>query len=158
MIRALAMDVDGTLTDGKLHIGSHGEIYKTFDVKDGYAIHNMLPTMGIIPIIITGRKSEIVEWRCKELGISYVVQGSSDKLHELKKILAKESIKAEETAYIGDDLNDLICMKAVGLKGCPKDAVEEIRAIADFVSHKNGGDGAIREFVEWIMRRTNCDD
>lgn len=150
MIRALVMDVDGTLTDGKLHIGSNGEVYKSFNVKDGYAIHDMLPVMGIIPIIITGRKSKIVECRCKELGILHVVQGSKDKLSDLKTILLREGIALEETAYIGDDLNDLICMNAVGLKGCPKDAAQEIQEIADFVSQKDGGNGAVREFVEWI--------
>lgn len=153
MIKALVMDVDGTLTDGKLHIGSNGELFKSFDVKDGYAIHDMLPQMGIIPIIITGRVSGIVEYRCKELEIFHVIQGSRDKLSDLKKILAEENIKLEETAYIGDDLNDLECINAVGCKGCPKDAVQEIKHIADFVASKNGGCGAVREFVEWIKER-----
>lgn len=154
MIKALVMDVDGTLTDGRIHIGSDGEVFKSFHVKDGYAIHDMLPQMGIIPIIITGRKSQIVEYRCKELGISYVVQGSRDKLSDLKKILLEQDIRLEETAYIGDDLNDLVCMNAVGLKGCPKDAISEIQEIVDFVSEKKGGKGAVREFVEWIKKRS----
>lgn len=147
-IKALVMDVDGTLTDGGLYIGPNGEIAKRFHVKDGYAIHDLLPEKGIIPIIITGRQSEIVLQRCKELGIMHIVQGSKDKVADLKKILMQEKITLEETAYIGDDLNDLSCMKIVGLRGCPCDAADEVKQIADYITIRSGGNGAVREFVE----------
>lgn len=149
-IKALVMDVDATLTDGSLYIGEHGECIKKFHVRDGYAIHDMLPEMGIIPIIITGRKSQIVLCRCRELGIVHVIQGSTDKVSDLNRILEEENIALEETAYIGDDVNDLQCMQMVGVCGCPGDAVREIKQISDYVSDKMGGNGAVRDFVEWI--------
>lgn len=152
-IRALAMDVDGTLTDGGLYIGEDGEMMKRFHVKDGYAIHDLLPAMKIIPIIITGRTSEIVNRRCSELGITRLIQGSTDKVEDLKKILARDNIDIMETAYIGDDLNDYDCMRQVGLKGCPSDAVDGIKEIADYVTIRSGGNGAVREFVEWIGKK-----
>ena len=152
-IRALVMEVDGTLTDGGIYIGNNGEILKKFHVRDGYAIHDLLPGMGIIPIIITGRTSEIVKYRCEELGITHVIQGSRDKVSDLKDILAGEQISLEETAFIGDDLNDLQCMQIVGMKGCPNDAASEIKEIADYVSGKMGGEGAVRDFVEWIREQ-----
>lgn len=149
-IKAFIMDVDGTLTDGGIYIGNQGEMMKRFDVKDGYAIHNMLPLLGIIPIIITGRTSQIVENRCKELGITELVQGSSCKVKDMMSILDKLGIALEETAYIGDDLPDKECMEMVGVCGCPIDAVDEIKKLCDFVSNQKGGNGAVREFIEWI--------
>lgn len=151
-IKALVMDVDGTLTDGGIYMGENGEIMKRFNVKDGYAIHNMLPQMGILPIIITGRISKIVENRCSELEIKELIQGSKNKLVDLLKIIEKFDIKLEEVAFIGDDLNDLEAMKFVGVRGCPFDAIEEIREICEYVSPHMGGNGAVRDFVEWIGR------
>ena len=119
-------------------------------MRDGYAIHDILPSMGIIPIIITGRESEIVRQRCKELGITHVIQGSKDKASDLKDILSKENISLQETAFIGDDMNDLQCMKIAGITGCPGDAAEEVIKIADYVSTRMGGEGAVRDFIEWI--------
>lgn len=144
------MDVDGTLTDGGIFISDSGEAMKQFYVRDGYAIRHILPEMGILPLIITGRKSEIVERRCRELDIVHLRQGSRNKIKDLKEILAEEQIAIEETAYIGDDVNDLDCMRSVALAGCPVDAVPEIKEIADFVAQAEGGRGAVREFIEWI--------
>lgn len=152
-IRALVMDVDGTLTDGGIYMGDDGEIMKRFDVKDGYAIRVLLPQMGVIPIIITGRQSEIVFRRCKELGIKRIVQGSTDKWPQLRMIMEEEQIALEEVAYIGDDLNDFECMSKVGVKGCPSDAANEIKEISDYVTEHVGGKGAVREFVEWINKQ-----
>ena len=149
-IKALVMDVDGTLTDGGLYIGSQGEIMKRFHVKDGYGIHNMLPQMGIIPIILTGRNSEIVLERCRELDINKVIQGSTDKVKDMKALLEAEDISLNEVAYIGDDLNDLECMKLVKVRGCPKDAANEVKEICEYVSAYTGGNGAVRDFIEWI--------
>lgn len=154
MIKALVMDVDGTLTDGGIFIGNMGELMKRFHVRDGYGIHDMLPRMGIIPIILTGRESDIVYKRCSELGIKYIVQGSKNKIADLKTILLKVRVSLKETAYIGDDLNDLECMKQTGVIGCPNDAVPEIKKIADYVCNSVGGNGAVREFIEWIEKNT----
>ena len=146
-IKLLVMDVDGTLTDGKIYMGENGEIMKAFNVKDGYAIANMFPEMSIIPVIITGRKSKIVENRAKELGITELYQGVGDKLAQLKLVAEKYNVAPEEIAYIGDDLNDLACIEYCGLTACPADAVEEVKQKVTYVCNKNGGEGAVREFI-----------
>lgn len=152
-IRYLIMDVDGTLTDGKIHIGNSGELYKTFNIKDGFGIHDIAIPHGIIPVIITGRISKILENRCRELGIAKLYQGVTDKVEIMNSILENQSYGI--VAYIGDDINDITCMKLVhdagGLVGCPSDAVRQILELADFVSVKTGGDGAVREFIDWIV-------
>lgn len=148
-IKMLVMDVDGTLTDGKIYMGSDGEVFKAFDVKDGYAIAH-LHEVGIIPVIITGRKSKIVENRAKELNIKEVYQGVSDKVEKLKEVAKSNGVLLEEVAYIGDDLNDLDCMSICGLSACPNDAIDEVTSNVDFKCNKNGGYGAVREFIEYI--------
>lgn len=150
-IRYLVMDVDGTLTDGKINIGPAGEVFKSFSAKDGCGIHDIAMPAGIIPVIITGRDSAIVSNRSAELGITEVYQGVKNKLEQLNRITDDLS----KVAYIGDDLNDLTCMREVkrqgGLIGCPNDAVKEVKALADYVATRNGGDGAVREFIEWLL-------
>jgi 3-deoxy-D-manno-octulosonate 8-phosphate phosphatase (KDO 8-P phosphatase) len=153
-IKLLVMDVDGTLTDGKIHIGVNGEVMKSFDVKDGYGIANILPLYKIIPVIITGRKSEIVEKRAAELNIKYVFQGIKDKEIVLREICENLRCNLSEVAYIGDDLNDLNCLQKCGVSACPNDAIEQIKDIVDFVSSRKGGEGAVREIIEWIEE--NC--
>lgn len=156
MIKYLIMDVDGTLTDGKIYMADSGEIMKAFSIKDGCGIHDILIPNHITPVIITGRKSEIVNNRCRELGITEVFQGVSDKLAKLIE-LAGDKSNLQTFAYIGDDINDLNCMKAVkesgGLIGAPADAVNEVKAIADFVAAHRGGEGAVRDFIEWLFEK-----
>ena len=153
------MDVDGTLTDGKIYMGTTSELCKAFNAKDGCGIHDILIPKGIVPIIITGRESDIVLNRAKELGISEVYQNVKDKLKKLNEILDTKALTLSHVAYIGDDINDLSCMEAIkhnsGIVGCPKDAVHDVKRIADFISAKNGGDGAVREFIEWIIKHRN---
>ena len=148
------MDVDGTLTDGKIYMGNEGELMKAFDIKDGCGIHDILLPAGIIPIIITGRQSKIVENRCQEIGIKTLFQRARDKTEILNKVLSDMDSNLSDVAYIGDDINDLPCMRLVksagGIIGCPADAVNSVKAIADFISHRNGGNGAVREFIEYI--------
>ena len=155
MIKYLIMDVDGTLTDGKIYMSPCGEAMKAFNIKDGCGIHDILIPARIIPIIITGRESAIVLNRCKEIGITEVYQGVSNKLDILKR--AVNDLKS--AAYIGDDINDLVCMKAVkengGVIGCPADAVDKVKAIADYIAPHIGGDGAVRDFIEWFINREN---
>lgn len=152
-MKLLVMDVDGTLTDGKIYIGSKGEEFKSFNVKDGYAINEILHKNGIKTAIITGRESEIVNIRARELSIDYVYQNVSDKVETLKQIVELYGISIEEVAYIGDDLNDFEAMKKCGITGCPADAVDEIKKISDYVSKYNGGEGAVRDFIEWIIKQ-----
>ena len=149
------MDVDGTLTDGKIYMGYDGEIMKGFDIKDGCGIHDILVPSGIIPLIITGRESKILENRCRELCIRYLYQGVQDKRNKLIDFLSDMGFNLSEVAYIGDDINDLPCMQVVkngnGIIGCPKDAVDAVKKIASFVSKRNGGNGAVREFIEHVV-------
>lgn len=152
MIKLVVLDVDGTLTDGKLYIDNMGNEMKAFDVKDGLAINQAI-RQGIIFAIITGKTSKIVERRGKELGIQEIVQGSFNKIKDLENILEKYGITLEETAYIGDDLIDLKPMKLCGFAACPNDSVAEIIEISDYVSTKNGGQGAVREILEKILKK-----
>ncbi len=155
MIKYLVMDVDGTLTDGKIYMGQNGEMMKAFNIKDGAGIHDIAIPAGIIPIIITGRESQIVFNRCKELGIKEVYQGIGNKIEKLKEVVGAAVEKLNTVAYIGDDINDLSCMETVkatgGIIGCPADAVKKVKEIADFIADHNGGDGAVRDFIEWLV-------
>ena len=161
-IKYLVMDVDGTLTDGKIYMGANGEVMKAFDIKDGYGIHDILIPNGIAPVIITGRTSQIVENRCKELGIKDLFQGVKNKIEVLNAYLKKEDATLSEVAYIGDDLNDMNCINAVknagGLVGCPLNAVGMVKTCSDFVSHLEGGHGAVREFIEYILKLNEDDN
>lgn len=150
-IKLLVMDVDGTLTDGRIYMGAQGEMMKAFDVRDGYAIAHILPELGIKPVIITGRSSGIVRKRAEELKISVLYQGVSDKLKQLKAIAAQFDTTADEIAYIGDDLNDLSCIEYCGLTACPQDAVEIVKDRVQIVCTHIGGRGAVREFIEYIQ-------
>lgn len=149
-IKLLVMDVDGTLTDGKIYMSANGELMKAFNIKDGYAIAR-LRDYGIEPVIITGRSSEIVSHRCTELKLSELYQGIENKSFKLRQICQKRHVELSEVAYIGDDLNDLSCMNICGLSACPADAVMSVRDSVDYVCETKGGEGAVREFVEHIL-------
>lgn len=152
-IRLLVIDVDGTLTDGKIHISDQGELFKSFDVKDGYGIHRILPEYGIIPVIITGRKSKIVERRAEELGIRHLYQGVADKAACVRAVSTDLNVPLEQTACIGDDLNDLPMLELCGVRGCPEDAVAGVQTVCDYICKAPGGHGAVREFIEWLTRK-----
>jgi 3-deoxy-D-manno-octulosonate 8-phosphate phosphatase (KDO 8-P phosphatase) len=150
MIKLLVLDVDGTLTDGKIYVGIQGEMMKAFNIKDGLGIKK-LHVKGILPVIVTGRKSKIITIRAKELNITELHQGIHDKVNKLKQIAKKYKCDFDEIAYIGDDESDLECMKLCGIKGCPADAVNDVKKVANFVSQRNGGDGAVREFIDYLL-------
>lgn len=151
MIKLIVLDVDGTLTDGRLYVDEEKNFQKSFDVKDGFAIVNWIKFGGIVGII-TGKSSEIVERRAKELGITEVHQGVKNKSKKLKEILDKYKLSFGETAYIGDDLNDLGVITKVGFSASPIDAVDEVTERVDYVATKKGGCGAVREVIEKIMK------
>lgn len=155
MIKCLIMDVDGTLTDGKIYMGNSGEVLKAFSIKDGCGIHDILIPNGISPAIITGRSSAIVLNRCREIGITMVYQGVNDKVSKLHELCDELS----EVAYIGDDINDLKAMEEIkeygGLVGCPIDAVDKVKNIADYIAPHKGGEGAVRDFIEWIISQNS---
>lgn len=146
-IKLLIMDVDGTLTDGKIYISNSGEEMKAFNVKDGYAIKEILPKIGITPVIITGRKSRIVEIRAKELDIQEIHQGIKDKLKVYEKLKEKYAVENENIAYIGDDFNDFLLLKRSNYTACPQDAIKKVKEICDFISDRKGGEGAVHEFI-----------
>ena len=154
MIKLILLDVDGTLTDGGIYLGNSGEELKKFNVKDGYAIVNS-QKVGIEFGIITGAESELLKNRAKQLTIKYLYQGISEKTLVLKEIMKNLNLKKEEIAYIGDDLNDIKIMKMAGFCGTPLDGANELKEFADFISTKNGGDGAVREFIETILKKEN---
>lgn len=156
-IKIFVMDVDGTLTDGKIYMGLTGEMIKAFDVKDGYGIHNILPELGIIPVILTGRESDIVKVRSKELGISHIIQGSKFKVEDLNQLLSRLSLTWSQVACIGDDLNDFQILQKAAWSACPCDAADEIKEICNYVTDKGGGAGAVREAIEYLKAHLECE-
>ena len=145
------MDCDGVLTDGRLYFGPSGEVMKSFHVRDGQGIVDW-HRAGLVSGIISGRRSEgIVEARANELGIRFVVTGSSNKVADLEHILSESGIPAEETAFIGDDLGDIGLMKLVGLPVAVADAVEDVKAAASYVTKAKGGGAAVREVIDLLL-------
>lgn len=156
-IKMLIMDVDGTLTDGKVYYGESGEEMKAFHIKDGLGIVK-IQKYGVVPVIITGRKSAIVERRARELSVKEVYQGVVDKVGAADRVFEKYGIEADEAAYIGDDENDLAVMSRCGIVGCPQDAAEAVKDISTYVAKSKGGEGAVREFIEWLLKRQGAHD
>ena len=151
-VRLLALDCDGVLTDGRLHYGNDGEELKSFNILDGHGI-KMLRTSGIEVAIITGRKSEIVKRRAKELGVTdLLLQGREDKLVALRELLPKLGIAMDAVAYCGDDLPDLAAIQLAGLGIAPANAHFAVRDRADWITTARGGDGAVREITDLLMR------
>lgn len=156
-IKMLVMDVDGTLTDGKIYMSAKGELMKAFNIKDGYAIAR-LRDYGIEPVIITGRTSEIVKQRCAELKIKELHQGIENKSYKLREVCEKLHVELSQVAYIGDDLNDLPCMKICGYSACPSDAMIQVKENVSYVCLTKGGDGAVREYIDHIISNLEKDD
>ena len=157
MIDLIVIDVDGTLTDGKIYYSSEGEEIKAFNIKDGLMIKSW-NVLGKKSAIITGRISKMVDRRAKELNITYVEQGVKDKAAKLKEICEKENISLNNVAVIGDDLNDYSMMKIVKRTFAPFDANP---FIYDFVSDpltKKGGDGAVAEMIDILLKEENLYD
>lgn len=150
-IRLLVLDVDGTLTDGAIYMGPEGEVCKRFSARDGLGL-KMLQAAGVEVAILTGRESRIVCNRAAELGIARVVQGISEKPAALRQLAAQAGVPLAETAYMGDDLNDLAALKLCGLRACPADAAPEVRAVCQFVATAPGGQGAVRQFCDAWLR------
>lgn len=149
-IRMLVLDVDGVLTDGRIYYGNAGEELKTFNIKDGLGI-KLLQSVGIRVAIITGRQSEIVARRARELGIVDLIQGREDKRQALQELCQKLGVEPSECAYMGDDLPDLGAIKDCGLGMTVADASETVARAALWQSNKPGGAGAVREACEFIL-------
>ena len=153
-IKLAAFDVDGVMTDGSITYDENGIEYKTFNAKDGHGI-TMLNNAGIITAIITARNNGTVQHRAENLKFKEIHQGSKNKLQTLNEILEKYNLTLEQTAYMGDDLPDICILEKAGLSGCPNDAVTEVKNNSRFISSKNGGRGAVREFCEFILKNQN---
>ena len=150
-IRLAAFDVDGVLTDGKLYYSDAGEEIKAFHVRDGHGM-KMLQASGVRLAIITSRASRLVELRAKNLGIDLLFQGAADKLATFEQLLAREKIDAAAAAYMGDDLVDLPVLRRCGFAVAVPDAAHAVLQQAHYVTRAQGGDGAVREFCELVMR------
>ncbi len=150
-VRLFLMDVDGVLTDGGIIHDSEGRETKRFHVRDGHGI-KMLPRGGVTAGIITGRSSEVVAIRARELGVGIVRQGVHDKVVAWREILSETGVSPEETAYVGDDIVDLPLLRAVGFSAAPSDAEPYVLDAVDYVSSRRGGMGAVREIVEFLLR------
>jgi 3-deoxy-D-manno-octulosonate 8-phosphate phosphatase (KDO 8-P phosphatase) len=150
-IKLIILDVDGVMTDGRIIFDNNGNELKAFHVRDGHGI-KMAIKAGLRMAIITGRQSKVVQIRAEELGIQDVFQGIKDKRVAYENLLDKYGLKEEETAFMGDDIVDIPLMKRAGLAGAPKDADKLTAKEADFVSDKRGGRGAVRDFIEFVLK------
>lgn len=152
-IKAFVFDVDGVFTDGGILADCNGELYRTFDAKDGFGIR-MAAMRGYKLGIITGGRSESIPKRFIQCGIKPedVYLGSRDKIEDFEDFCRKYDLLPEEILYVGDDLPDIPVMKVCGCGAAPADAVEETLEAADFVSSKPGGKGCVREIVKMTMQ------
>ncbi|WP_148895079.1 KdsC family phosphatase [Geothermobacter ehrlichii] len=150
-IRLLLLDVDGVLTDGRIIINDRGEETKAFHVRDGHGM-KLLQRSGVRIGIITGRQSRVVAHRMRELGVDLVVQGSKNKLLPFRRILEQEGLGEDEVAYVGDDLVDLPILRRVGFAATVADACEDLVSHVHYVASRRGGDGAVREICEMILK------
>ena len=151
MLKLVIMDVDGTLTDGGIYYSESGTEIKRFSTKDGAGILAMEAT-GSDCMILTGRTSYAVKRRAADLRIRYVYQGVSDKEQFLSDFFKEKGFRKEEILFIGDDLNDIRAMRLCGLSACPADAAEEVLEIVDYISHKKGGHGAVRDILFHFLK------
>ncbi|CAM3855390.1 KdsC family phosphatase [Arcobacter cloacae] len=158
MIELIVLDVDGTLTDGKITYSSTGDETKSFDVSDGLAIAVWTKNLGKKAAIITGRNSSIVERRAKELNITHLHQGVKNKQEVLEDILKQEGLSWNQVAAIGDDLNDYNMLKKAGLSFTPSNGTHYLKEFVHVICKNKGGEGAVREMLEYIFKEDNLEE
>ncbi|MFP4466486.1 MAG: KdsC family phosphatase [Candidatus Goldiibacteriota bacterium] len=151
-IKLFILDVDGVLTDGGIIIGSNGEEYKKFNVKDGGGI-SIARKAGFKFAIISGRYSKVIDVRAKELKIDMVYQGAARKTDAYEDIKKKTGLKDSEICFIGDEIIDIPAMQTCGFSSAPKDAVREAKETADYVCETGGGGGCVREVIEMVLKK-----
>jgi 3-deoxy-D-manno-octulosonate 8-phosphate phosphatase (KDO 8-P phosphatase) len=149
-LRLLVLDVDGTLTDGRLYYGAQGEALKAFDVRDGHGLR-LLSLAGVKLAVLTGRRADLVEQRCRELSIEHVRGQSRDKGKGIEELCHEAGVALADTAFMGDDVNDLPALRKAALSCAPRDAAAEVLRSVDWVSRKDGGRGAVRELCELLL-------
>jgi len=150
-ITTFVFDVDGVLTDGTINITTEGEMYRTMHTKDGFALKTAIDE-GFNVCVISGGTNEGVRKRLTGLGIKDIHLGAHHKTETLQKYCASKSVKLENVLYMGDDIPDLVVMQLVGLPCAPQDAVQEIKAVSTYVSHKKGGKGCVRDVIEQVLK------
>jgi 3-deoxy-D-manno-octulosonate 8-phosphate phosphatase (KDO 8-P phosphatase) len=154
-VKLLVLDVDGVLTNGQVFIGAEGkEVLKAFDIQDGFGI-KLLEQIGIPTAIITGRTSKMVLARCQELGIAQVHMGVENKALALGEILKSLGLSVADCAVMGDDWPDLKMMRSAGFKVCPAQAHEAVKETAHFITENTGGNRAVREVCDLILKAQN---
>lgn len=149
-IKILLLDVDGVLTDGSLIYSQEGKESKSFNTQDGFGLR-LLQDAGIEVGIITARSSEALERRARDLKISHLYQGASNKLEAYKEIVKKTGLKPFQIAYMGDDWLDMVLLKRVGLAVAPANAVTEVKEIVHYTTEQSGGHGAVREICNLLL-------
>ena len=149
-IRLFATDVDGVLTDAGMYYAESGDEWKKFNTRDGMGI-KLLQRAGIITAIVTQERTKLVARRAERLTIPELHQGVMDKLTVIREMAARHGLSLKQVAYIGDDVNDLEALKAVGFSASPADGLPAIVAAVDYVCRKKGGEGAVREIIEMIL-------
>lgn len=152
-IQLLVMDVDGVLTDGTVMINGDGSEGKFFNLLDGHGLR-MWQRAGLKTAFLSGRFSKATKYRAEQLEVDYCVQDCFEKLPALKKLLEQVGLSANRTAYIGDDLLDLPVIRYVGFGAAVANAVDEVKDIADYITTRRGGDGAVREVIEYLLKNT----
>lgn len=150
-IKTFIFDVDGVLTDGSIQISTDGQLLRTMDIKDGFAMKHAVEN-GYTICVISGGKNEGVRHRLKNLGITDIFLGCEDKTEQMEEFFDIYDIAPAEVLYMGDDLPDLYPMKKVALPCCPQDAASEIKEISKYVSHRKGGKGCVRDVIEQVMK------
>lgn len=150
-VRLLVLDVDGVMTDGTIWMAPDGAVTKRFDIRDGHGLIH-LPGNGVKLAILSGRDDAVTVARARDLRFSWVIQGVRAKLPALRDLADEAGVSLDEIAYMGDDINDVSVIRAVGLGAAPSDAAPEARDAAYFVSSSPGGRGAVRELCELILK------
>jgi len=150
-ITTFIFDVDGVLTDGSVFVNNEGEMLRTMNIRDGYALKAAVDN-GYNVCIISGGSNEGVRVRLRNLGITNIHLGTPDKVETFDEYIDIHQIKQEHILYMGDDIPDYHVMKLVALPTCPQDASPEIKGISKYISHKNGGKGAVRDVIEQVMK------
>ena len=149
-IRLFATDLDGVLTDGGMYYAESGDEWKKFNTRDGMGI-KLLQRAGIITAIVTQERTKLVARRAEKLAIPELHQGVMDKLSLVREMAARHGLTLSQVAYIGDDINDLETLKAVGFSAAPADGMPQVAAVVDYICEKKGGEGAVREIIEMIL-------
>ncbi len=150
-IKLLLLDVDGVLTDGGIYVNEDGSEFRRFNAKDGMGITRARKAGFEVGFISHSHLPGVIQHRAKVLGINWVYVGKTPKLEVLKQWMAENNWQANEIAFIGDDVNDIEMLQEVGMSACPRDAIDRVKEACDHILSKDGGQGAVREFIDRFL-------